>query len=230
MALLQAQGKPGSASEALRNSVVIERDYSGDASRHSEMLWTLLSEVLSAPVAAARRGKPGSNSLHLVDLIAVSIGPGSFTGLRVGLAAAKVFAQFGVIPLVGVPTLEAAAEDALIRTGKGEVLSALDARRGEVYASRYRRAGKFLRQTGGIRICTLEEARKGIPADVPLASETPSASVIAALGLARFLAGRSDDPRTLVPVYVRRPEAVERRMRARLEPGQACLKAGKRRR
>ena len=148
-----------------------------------------------------------------MGLVAVSIGPGSFTGLRVGLAAAKVFAQFGGIPLVGVPTLEAAAEEACPGSPRAEVLATLDARRGEVYASRFRRAGKFLRPAGAVRILTMEEARRDAPAGIIIATEPPRAAMVAALGLARFLSGKHDDPRTLVPVYVRRPEAVERRMR-----------------
>jgi len=214
VARLEVTGNPQTAAEILLKSVITERNYSGDASRHSEMLWSLLEGVLSGQGnPKSRREKKGMAPLSAVDLIAVSIGPGSFTGLRVGLATAKVFAHFGNIPLVGVPTMEAAAEDAAIRTGKREVLCALDARRGEVYASRFRRSGKFLSASGGIRICQIEEARRGLPEDVLMATEPPRAAVIAALGLARFLAGKCDDPRTLVPVYVRRPEAVERRLR-----------------
>ena len=214
VALLEVTGSPGTAAEILLKSVITERNYSGDASRHSEMLWSLLEGVLAGQGnPKSRREKKVMAPLSAVDLIAVSIGPGSFTGLRVGLATAKVFAHFGNIPLVGVPTMEAAAEDASIRTGKREVLCALDARRGEVYASRFRRSGKFLRSSGGIRICQMEEARRGLPEDVLVATEPPRAAVIAALGLARFVAGKRDDSRTLIPVYIRRPEAVERRLR-----------------
>lgn len=177
------------------------------------MLWTLLDQVLGPD---GRRPRPGTGRLApgSIGLVAVSIGPGSFTGLRVGLAAAKVFTQFGRIPLVGVPTLEASAEDACA-AGTNEALATLDARRGEVYAARFRRSGKFLRQSGRTRICTMEEARQGLPAGIPMSVEPPRAAVVAALGAARFFAGKADDPRTLVPVYVRRPEAVERRLRAR---------------
>jgi tRNA A37 threonylcarbamoyladenosine modification protein TsaB len=93
------------------------------------------------------------------------------------------------------------------------VLATLNAHRGEVYASRFRRAGKFLRPAGPVRICTMEEARRDAPAGIIIATEPPRAAMVAALGLARFNAGKCADPRTLVPVYVRRPEAVERRLR-----------------
>ena len=77
--------------------------------------------------------------LERVDAIAVSLGPGSFTGLRVGLATAKGLALGGSL-IVGVPTLDALA--ALSRRegeagGAGLVCSCLDARKGEVYAAFY---------------------------------------------------------------------------------------------
>ena len=77
-----------------------------------------------------------------VDLFAAARGPGSFTGLRVGLAAMEGFAAAHGKPGAGVTTLEALAwktgiEDALIAP-------AIDARRGEIYGAIYRRAGKTL--------------------------------------------------------------------------------------
>jgi len=77
-----------------------------------------------------------------IDLFVAARGPGSFTGLRVGLAAMEGFAAAHGKPCAGVTTLEALAwktgvEDALIAP-------AIDARRGEVYGAVYRRAGKSL--------------------------------------------------------------------------------------
>jgi tRNA threonylcarbamoyladenosine biosynthesis protein TsaB len=68
-----------------------------------------------------------------LDAVAVSIGPGRFSGLRVGLATAKGLAAASGLPVVPVPTLEALAESARPRTGL--VCAMLDARRGEVYAA-----------------------------------------------------------------------------------------------
>lgn len=65
-----------------------------------------------------------------IDLFGVCAGPGSFTGLRIGLATVKGLAFPGNIPCAGVSTLEALA---LCHTGEGTILPALDARRGEVY-------------------------------------------------------------------------------------------------
>jgi tRNA threonylcarbamoyladenosine biosynthesis protein TsaB len=76
-----------------------------------------------------------------VDGIAVSIGPGSFTGLRIGLSVAKGLASAWSKPIVAVPTLEALAYSALslFRATGGEfIVPMIDARRNDVYAAVYR--------------------------------------------------------------------------------------------
>jgi tRNA threonylcarbamoyladenosine biosynthesis protein TsaB len=71
--------------------------------------------------------------------VAVSIGPGSFTGLRIGLSVAKGIAYAASIPLVAVPTLGALAFRAAQAPGAGSVIAAMiDARRDEVYTAVYR--------------------------------------------------------------------------------------------
>ena len=70
-----------------------------------------------------------------VERIAVGVGPGSFTGLRIGIASARALAQARGLPLVGVSSLEALARGA----GEAElVLAVLDARRGEAFAAAWR--------------------------------------------------------------------------------------------
>ena len=84
-----------------------------------------------------------------IDRIAVGIGPGTFTGLRIGIATARALARARDIPLVGVSTLESLAlarpgPDAA-PAGLDSVLAVLDARRGEVFAAIWRidEAGEF---------------------------------------------------------------------------------------
>lgn len=93
---------------------------------HAERLMSLVKQALAAAGAG----------LDAVDAIAVSEGPGSFTGLRVGVSAAKGLAYATGKPLVGVPTLAALAEHAVRASAvpAGSVIvPLLDARRGEVY-------------------------------------------------------------------------------------------------
>jgi tRNA threonylcarbamoyladenosine biosynthesis protein TsaB len=93
---------------------------------HAEKLFGFLDDVLE------RSGV----TLQELQGIAVSIGPGSFTGLRIGLSAAKGLHAATGIPVVPVPTLEALARNCAdeVRTaGIGNILAVLDARREEVY-------------------------------------------------------------------------------------------------
>jgi tRNA threonylcarbamoyladenosine biosynthesis protein TsaB len=112
-----------------------------------------------------------------LDLIAVTVGPGAFTGIRIGLAAARAMALSAALPIVGVTTLEAVAhaQDALA----GPLLVALDTKREDVYV-----------QLFDAERTALSEPRAAMPGDVgallpegPLAIAGDAAeTVIAALG------------------------------------------------
>lgn len=78
-------------------------------------------------------------SFDSFDLFAVNAGPGSFTGLRVGLTAAKAWADAFCRPVVGVSGLEAVAAEAI--AGADHVVPVMDARRGQLYAGSYKRGG-----------------------------------------------------------------------------------------
>ncbi len=100
----------------------------GEGRRHAEAIVPAIEEVCH------RAGL----SVRDVGLMAVDIGPGLFTGLRVGVATAKALAQALGIGVVGVRSLDVLAATALAQ-GAGEVLAVVDARRGEVFAARYQR-------------------------------------------------------------------------------------------
>lgn len=185
---------------------VVERTAPSEFARHSDILFPLFDRALAA----------AKLKLDEVDGIAVSIGPGSFTGLRVGLAAAKVFSVFGKIPLLAVPTLEAMAVEGLeAAPGAAAIAASLDARRGEVYAAVYRRD-----RDGGVRplvrpkVMTPEALAGRTPPGAVTVTETPRAATIAQLGAERLADGRIEDPARLVPLYLRRPEAQVRRLDA----------------
>jgi len=120
---------------------------------HAERLMSLIDEVLRRTDIAPR---------HL-DAIAVSIGPGSFTGLRIGLSVAKGLAYAAGKSLVAVPTLEALARRAL---GPGKslplILPLLDARRDEVYCQFYRGGDGSVTADGEPSVLTLVQVAEAI--------------------------------------------------------------------
>ncbi|MEO8690905.1 MAG: tRNA (adenosine(37)-N6)-threonylcarbamoyltransferase complex dimerization subunit type 1 TsaB [Solirubrobacteraceae bacterium] len=96
------------------------------------------NRLLGAAEAALEQGGLGWGE---VDRIAVGVGPGSFTGLRIGIATARALAQARALPLVGVSSLEALALGA---GGAELVLAVLDARRGEAFAAAWQRGAPVM--------------------------------------------------------------------------------------
>ena len=113
---------------------------------HAEHLMGIVDRVL------AHAGK----KLAMVERIAVTIGPGSFTGIRVGVAAARGFALALNIPTVGITTLETMAAAQRVKTPGRAVLAAMDAKRGEIYLQSFSAEGEPLDDP---RAVTIEEAQ-----------------------------------------------------------------------
>ena len=99
------------------------------------------------------------SELHLevrqFDVFAVVAGPGSFTGLRVGLAAVKGWAEVFEKPIVAVSGLEAVAAQA--KSGAQLIAPVMDARRGQIYAAVYHREGGGLASESEDHVCTSAE-------------------------------------------------------------------------
>jgi tRNA threonylcarbamoyladenosine biosynthesis protein TsaB len=91
------------------------------------------------------------------DVFAVNAGPGSFTGLRVGLAAVKAWAEVFSKPLVGVSGLEAVAAQALPLSNGALIAPILDARRGQIYTALYRLCGSQLIVEEQEQVCVAQE-------------------------------------------------------------------------
>lgn len=167
-----------------------------------------------------------------LDAVAVSIGPGGFTGLRVGLSAAKGLCFGTGMKIVPVPTLEAMAH--CLPCCKLPVCPMMDARRGEVYAGLYStgsgvpeeivqpratKAGDFmtilndheeimaLGQGAGVYREEVEKTFRGKVHFAPPHLMVPSPAAVASLGLELFEAGGLPDPIALGPMYLRRSEA-----------------------
>jgi tRNA threonylcarbamoyladenosine biosynthesis protein TsaB len=177
------------------------------------------------PLAARALAQAGA-TLADVTRIGVGVGPGGFTGLRIGVATARALAQATGAELAAVSTLEALAATA---DGGRPVLAVLDARRGEAFAAAFR-AGERIHGPvaidpaelagladpgygtwlavgdGAIRFRDRLEPAAEVPAD---ASPLHRVSALAVCRLAE--ASPSVDRDALLPDYVRSPDAVPRR-------------------
>ncbi|MEA4965644.1 MAG: tRNA (adenosine(37)-N6)-threonylcarbamoyltransferase complex dimerization subunit type 1 TsaB [Oscillospiraceae bacterium] len=122
MLILAFESSAKAASAALlRDGTLLGEYYQNSGQTHSRTLMQMAADLLRNCDLAARD----------VDAVAVAAGPGSFTGVRIGVAAAKGFAWSREIPLYGVSTLEAMAET--VRHLDGVICAAMDARRSQVY-------------------------------------------------------------------------------------------------
>ncbi len=184
-----------------------------------DQLLTLDRMLQSAGVAIAE-----------VDAFACTIGPGSFTGLRVGLSLLKGLALPGARPVFGISTLEALA--AAVGYPPGPVVACLDARRHEVYAAAWSDGGvvvpegvyavEALRERvrglggeplwvgGGARVCG--EALGLAPGRLaPEWFDAPRAEIVARLAWHAWERGERPAPDLLVPNYLRASEAERKR-------------------
>jgi len=125
-----------SVSLAKDGELLAIREHNTPNYSHSEQLHVFISEVLNE----------FGSKIEDVNAIAVSKGPGSYTGLRIGVSAAKGLCFALGVPLISIPTLKSIATQANL--GKYDfVIPVLDARRMEVYATVFDREGKLVRET-----------------------------------------------------------------------------------
>jgi tRNA threonylcarbamoyl adenosine modification protein YeaZ len=175
-----------------------------DPRRHGELLTPSIADVLSR--AGATRDD--------VTAVAVGVGPGPYTGLRVGLVTARVLSSVLGVPAVGVCTLDVLARGAVTAAAGRQFLVATDARRKEVYWARYSAAARRLAGPGVGQPSELDVAAPvagegpwlypEVFSD-PIGPRYPAASLLADFAAERLAAGAPLLPAQ--PLYLRRPDA-----------------------
>ena len=177
-------------------------------------------------------------SFNDIDLLATSVGPGSFTGVRIGVSLVKGLAFGRNIPCIGVSTIEALAEN--LAGLNGILVPCMDARRGQVYSATFRYDGeKLVRLTEdrAIALSALAEELKSFESEniylsgdgysvakkalteagVPL-SETPELLIlengasVAKVAKRKYDSGEIQSDVEISPVYLRMPQAERERL------------------
>lgn len=166
-----------------------------------------------------------------VSVVAVDTGPGLFTGLRVGVASAKAIAQALKVPMIGVSSLDLLAFP--MRYSNRTIVTALDARRGELFSARYRAVPGGVQRLSGPDLGTPEELASNLLAakeDCLLVGDGahryadqfgglnrvelverglahPTATALVQLAHARALREDWVPPSEIHPLYLRKPDA-----------------------
>lgn len=224
---IETSGRSGSVALADGSRVVAEASF-GQGLRHAAELLPTIDRL------TREHGWTPASVTHVF----VSVGPGSFTGLRVGVTLAKTIAMATGATLVAVPTARVLAANAPAEAR--EVVVVLDAKRGQIFTARFTReaAGDDWHEAEPARLDTPAAALatagrpvyvigEGVPyhadaiaaaGDGVVVSDSSCAVARAAalvpLGIAMTERGETADPFTLTPLYVRRPEPEEKRLAA----------------
>jgi tRNA threonylcarbamoyladenosine biosynthesis protein TsaB len=166
-----------------------------------------------------------------ISVIAVDLGPGLFTGLRVGIATARSLAHALKVPMIGVPSLDLVAFP--VRYTSRLIAAAIDARRGELYFAFYRQVPGGIQRLGDHRVGTADDLASEILATgeevllvgdgaqryreafdgmskVELADQGlahPSAASLVQLAHAQALREQFQAPDACEPIYLRKPDA-----------------------
>ena len=212
---VETSGGTGSVA-LLRGESVLGEETLGEGTTHGVALHPALERLLKSAGLAAKE----------IGLVVAGTGPGSFTGMRVGVGTARSLAFAAGCPVIGVPTFDALAAGA--PADAAHVAVVRDARKGEVYFALYGRAGRVVAPCrrpvadaaaalpegclvlGEFRGSLVAAAKaRGVRAGSPEDS-VARASVVARLGLAAFLEGGAPDPATVLPLYLQEPLAVRK--------------------
>jgi tRNA threonylcarbamoyladenosine biosynthesis protein TsaB len=220
---IETSGLPGSVALCRGGACLLESLLEEAPRRHAQTLVSRIGLML----------READRKVREVEAVAVSIGPGSFTGLRVGIVCAKTLAYATGCRLAAVDTLQAIAANSDGDVDRVHVLA--DALRGDAYVGTYRLSGgRWSTEQAPFIVAAepwLAERAPGetfsgpglsvyaqfVPAGCrQLATEcwTPRARVVAQLGLGQLERGDMADCAALVPLYLRRSAAEERRSKS----------------
>ena len=165
-----------------------------------------------------------------VDLFAICRGPGSFTGLRIAVTAAKVYAYATGCHVLGLNTLEVIAAQATAEAGM-HIWTVLDAQRGQLFAARFLRVPEGVQLVGKTRVLDIDPWLAGlrsgdtvsgpglrgcqtrVPGNVHVVDPqrwAPRAATVGRLAGERFQAGERQDAWSLIPEYFRLSAAEEK--------------------
>lgn len=138
-AIIALETATSSCSAALRiNGEIVERSQVG-SNVHSQVLLSMVQELLASAAISPKQ----------LDAVAVGQGPGSFTGLRIGVGVGQGLAYGSGCPMIGVSSLMALAHAA---PNNGLVLAGIDARMGEIYWGEYLKDGAALKQLAPLQV------------------------------------------------------------------------------
>ena len=217
--ILAIETATSACSVALKSGDQVFADQQTGNNIHSQVLLPMVESLLDQ--AQVNRSE--------LDAVAVGQGPGSFTGLRIGIGVAQGLAYGAGCPMIGVSSLAALAQQALTQNPESDrVLAAIDARMGELYFGAFDRGSNGPKLIGDVLViapelldATLLTKKTALAGNawseyqarlskefeaLPKPSETcvlPDAAALLGLAQAEFAEGRYIDPRQFEPDYVR---------------------------
>ena len=202
------------------DGVVIAELTSANNQTHSKHLMTIIDTVCSM----------GKVEIAAMDGFAVTLGPGSFTGLRIGISTVKALAWSLKKPVVGISSLDALAWQCV--PGPNPICTLLDARKQEVYCCRYHYENGELKKDSPEQVLALADAIRGISQPFLFVGNGATlyeeeiidrlgalalfagrnhdairASSVARLSVDRFTQDKTDNVGLLVPHYIRKSDA-----------------------
>lgn len=192
----------------MKDGKIIGKFHRRSDMRHSSLLVPMIDKLL----------KKSGSKIKDIDAFCISVGPGSFTGLRIGVTTVKGLSYCLKKPIVAVPTLDVIAAN--VKNFSGVICPVLNARKNKVYACIYESDGKAIKRISKYLLLPAEELegklkniKKSIaflgdavgpiyPAKPKVKDWQPKASVVARIGHELFNKKKFTRPEDLEPLYL----------------------------